>query len=78
LALKNEENNERYYNKQLKLIKQKYEDENSELINRLATFTDELEELKKNYKDKNMKLYNLVLQLEKVQHNYLSVRKNKT
>jgi len=42
-------------------LKLKYEDENTELVNRLSVFTDELEELKKNYKDKNMKLYNLVL-----------------
>ena len=47
-------------------MQQKYEDENTELVNRLNTFTDELEELKKTYKDKNMKLYNLVLSLEKV------------
>jgi hypothetical protein len=42
-------------------MKKKYDDENSELVSRLANFTDELEGLKSNYKDKNMKLYNLVL-----------------
>ncbi len=46
------------------MLKQKYEEENTELVNRLAAFTNELEELKKNYKDKNAKLYNMVIKLE--------------
>lgn len=66
------------YEKQIKLLKQKYENENTDLVNRLAIFTDELEELKKNYKDKNMKLYNLVLSLEKVTEFYFIIfRKSK-
>jgi hypothetical protein len=42
-------------------MREKYELENRELLEKLNNFTDELEELKKVYKEKNMKLYSLVL-----------------